>query len=1443
MSEPEWNKMFRDMVRGPLEQLLALLWLVGMVNLTGRLLAAQSSFGMVFTALLAGMLAVYLIVHYRMPRLFFLPALCGLAAVLALLKTFGVSLSGLMLAQTVYGLISWRFWMYAEGRGWLKKAIDLLNIKPENAPDFDSAKLLAISHLTSLLMLVISVGLQLTGSTLLIGQGGHSAMLLLTLLCAMLFFWFGSRIGKPVLQSYLAIGFAVLAVTEATSLSLHPFSFAAFGSDVQIGLFLVLLSIGLCALASVLSPHTGGCGSDIRSCRDIYARSLRTTAILLAVMSFCLQSLQLILLAALVIRPPDVPVPALAAIALLWANRRTRFPGIDLLAFLFAIQSLLALDYLILHFGQPYDLRPGEGHPDQWLLLGSISLLLASISYRLKTHGRAEHYTRALNAAAATAYTWAMLAGIVSFGAAPFEKGLFHLGISLILIAGQFLLLRDSQHVGRVRGITVPLLLLVALCAVLSVLQRTDLLRLGITVYAFGLLFWAQRLLPLVNDRWPGLAVYPAFPAWIGLILVYACLLAGGPVWVREWPWLLAATFYQLLLRKSWLDLPAFLMLALAVLWAVSAWLHPGAGFSLWPGVQRFPDIWFCLALASFVYAVLSKWTPGFPAAGALYRKPLRNAGALCWTWALLGSLPLLSSLGSAGSEIFPWHYLTLFLALFPLSENRDNGILIRDIGGSILFALTFLCAWELNPHFPPLWIGLLAFGFLLWITASSIIPAFSRRFPAWGFKPVCWPWLGLLSVFAAFPVEPRALNLTVYFLALSAYDVLMLRYSRLSVFTWLPGASFTLAGLAAGALSEKLFWIFSQKPAFASVAAFYTGDIFPLAFTVNTLAWANFQWLIVKIVREKGAWFARKLQLQWQDVGKTFESGALLVVNGGLLLYAVWILSAYWHGRHASGMALNPNNWLVGLLLMLSLLHGLLSQFSEFRLHGLLSALFLTLAGAYLAYGSSSIPLPMGLALWCLLLAVAEALCPLYKGELRPPIEKALAVWTRLSLALATLSLLLYPFETLGGMLSSLLSITLITAFQGLWMQRTSWFYMACVELLAVLHLWPFLLLDAAQAVALLPWYALQLYLLTGLLLLGSLYLEERRTDKNDRLSMCRLVISFRPLLNALAFVELIAHGIAAAYRLQQGQEVLWLSSFWDPLAALAAGMIQCVIGMRQARKAPDSAPVYGIVLLIAAVGGYLRLILAGVAPVSLWDTSILIVFAYGLFFIQRIFPSKPLLHMAMLMPLAALITVPMQLKSPEASSTLMVTGLLYLLIRRYTHQRLPLYLALLAFNVGLYLWIPGIVKQSHLVQIYVIPAALSVLILLQLHRRELKPSVMMSTRLAATSSIYACAALDVFLLPELKVFVLALGLSLAGIVLGIALRIRAFLYAGIAFMLLNVFGQLIRFYPDQALGKAVVLMGAGMVILGAMIWFNLKKMQIMQRFDLIRVELEAWD
>jgi len=56
-------------------------------------------------------------------------------------------------------------------------------------------------------------------------------------------------------------------------------------------------------------------------------------------------------------------------------------------------------------------------------------------------------------------------------------------------------------------------------------------------------------------------------------------------------------------------------------------------------------------------------------------------------------------------------------------------------------------------------------------------------------------------------------------------------------------------------------------------------------------------------------------------------------------------------------------------------------------------------------------------------------------------------------------------------------------------------------------------------------------------------------------------------------------------------------------------------------------------------------------------------------------------------------------------------------------------------------------------------------------------------------------------------------MALSVAGILLGIALKTRAFLYAGVSFLLLNVLGQLRL--PEQGLGKAIVLMVMGTLII----------------------------
>jgi hypothetical protein len=102
--------------------------------------------------------------------------------------------------------------------------------------------------------------------------------------------------------------------------------------------------------------------------------------------------------------------------------------------------------------------------------------------------------------------------------------------------------------------------------------------------------------------------------------------------------------------------------------------------------------------------------------------------------------------------------------------------------------------------------------------------------------------------------------------------------------------------------------------------------------------------------------------------------------------------------------------------------------------------------------------------------------------------------------------------------------------------------------------------------------------------------------------------------------------------------------------------------------------------------------------------------------------------------------------------------------------------------------------------------------------------------------------ATLDVFLRAEMSIFLAALGVSLVGIIIGITLRTRAFLYAGTSFLVLNIVGQLILLFPEQRLTRAIVLLALGTLITGSMIWFNMQRETILQRIRIFRADLAMW-
>ncbi|KAA5542093.1 hypothetical protein FYK55_14890 [Roseiconus nitratireducens] len=211
-----------------------------------------------------------------------------------------------------------------------------------------------------------------------------------------------------------------------------------------------------------------------------------------------------------------------------------------------------------------------------------------------------------------------------------------------------------------------------------------------------------------------------------------------------------------------------------------------------------------------------------------------------------------------------------------------------------------------------------------------------------------------------------------------------------------------------------------------------------------------------------------------------------------------------------------------------------------------------------------------------------------------------------------------------------------------------------------------------------------------------------------------------------------------------------------------------------------------------------------------------------------------RPSYIVALALPATLLAAVPFEQRGP-AAFILLAAASFYFTVSHRTHTRWTSYAAILLVNVAIYLWVPTARQITGLYQLYVIPAAITVLIFAHLHRRDLNPNVLSAIRLGATSLILAVSTFEVFVSREssLLEFVVVLSLSLAGVVAGIALRIKPFVYTGLAFLILNVVGQLgLQFHRETGVTRAVILIAVGLLVLVAMIFFNVHRERILRQY-----------
>ena len=223
----------------------------------------------------------------------------------------------------------------------------------------------------------------------------------------------------------------------------------------------------------------------------------------------------------------------------------------------------------------------------------------------------------------------------------------------------------------------------------------------------------------------------------------------------------------------------------------------------------------------------------------------------------------------------------------------------------------------------------------------------------------------------------------------------------------------------------------------------------------------------------------------------------------------------------------------------------------------------------------------------------------------------------------------------------------------------------------------------------------------------------------------------------------------------------------------------------------------------------------------------------------------SEPLQNSAALLPLIPALGFWVTTSQTDYSTVLFVAGLVYVLLNLRRRSFWYLLGAALAGNVGLWsMWSEhgfGLLVRP---QIWLIPPALSVLAAAQWNRQRLTDAQLAAIRYPAITLIYVSSAGEMFLTGISQSFwlpVVLMILSVGGVLAGIMLRVRSFLYLGSSFLLLSMVSMvwhaadaINHTWPWWAFG-----IGLGLGVLTLFGMFERKRNEMLRLLS----ELKSWE
>ncbi len=186
-------------------------------------------------------------------------------------------------------------------------------------------------------------------------------------------------------------------------------------------------------------------------------------------------------------------------------------------------------------------------------------------------------------------------------------------------------------------------------------------------------------------------------------------------------------------------------------------------------------------------------------------------------------------------------------------------------------------------------------------------------------------------------------------------------------------------------------------------------------------------------------------------------------------------------------------------------------------------------------------------------------------------------------------------------------------------------------------------------------------------------------------------------------------------------------------------------------------------------------------------------------------------------------------------------VASLFYSLISHLNKNKRIFSVAVLFFNLGIWgiLYKNGITNVSY----YLIPFGIVALMVLELNKNVIKVKDLKTYRSIASTLIYLSGSFQMYESMSLKGSLLVFGFSLAGILLGVFLKVKLYLYIGSGFMILTVISNLIFFSLKYTMIWWILGTLTGLGLIAVTSFLDKKRQEYDSIQNWIDSELKGWE